>query len=176
MTIIKKTNTAMKGTQLLITLLSVMLLGDAKAQEQPLPNFKDFPAQGTFSGTPTKPKLTSARARLFRTNIRTQSAEGPNFNGHYRIATWGCGTSCIQFAIIDCKTGQVYFPPVAETVGAVIPPGQSEEMLEYRPDSSLLIIAGAIDNSRQHRTEGRFFYEWKNGRLVLIRKVNLAKN
>lgn len=166
----------MKGTQLLITSLLLMLLGGAEAQERPLPSFKDYPAQGVFSGMPAKPKLTSARARMFRTNIRVQAAEGPNFGGHYRIAIWGCGTACIQFAIIDCKTGTVYFPPMAETVGAVVPPGQSEEMLEYRFDSRLLIIAGAKDDSRKRRSVGRFFYEWKNGRLVLIRRVNLAKN
>jgi hypothetical protein len=166
----------MKRAQFIFTLLWLILPGAAEAQEQPLPSFKDYPVQGMFSGTPAEPKLTDARSRMFRTNIRAQTAEGPNFGGHYRIATWGCGTACIQFAIIDCKTGRVYFPPMAETIGAVIPPGQSEEMLAYRSDSRLLIIAGAKDDSHRQRTVGRFFYEWKNGRLALIRRENLAKN
>ena len=166
----------MKGTLFSIFSLLLMLLGAAEAQQQLIPEFKEYPAEEVFSGASAKPKLTSARARMFRTNIRTQAAEGPNFAGRYRIVTWGCGTSCIQFAIINCNTGDVYFAPMAETVEAVIPPGQSEEMLEYRPDSRLLIIAGAKDDSQKHRAEGRFFYEWKKGRLVLIQRMNLAKN
>jgi len=46
-------------------------------------------------------------AGLFRTTISNQVAEGANFAGHYTVATWGCGTSCTGYAIVDVITGSI---------------------------------------------------------------------
>jgi len=147
----------------------------SSAQSTPLPQFKDYSAQESFSGKPAQPKLTSKRARLFRTMIRTQAAEGPNFAGHYRIATWGCGAGCVQFAIVDVKTGDVYFPPEVETVMVLLE--QEDDPLQYRAESRLLVITGKKEKPNfRDSGEGRFFYVWKNNRLALLRSVKLEKN
>lgn len=160
-----------------IGILLVFLLcavQEGAAQETPLPEFSAFPAGERFSGVPARPKLTSKRARLFRTMIRTQTAEGPNFAGHYRIATWGCGAGCVQFAIVDVKTGEISFPPEAETVMVLLE--QEDDPLQYRPDSRLLILAGHKETiGGRSFEEGRFFYEWKNNRLALLRRMKPNK-
>jgi hypothetical protein len=167
---------------LLLLFLSFLLLPSAgychvfcqttSTQSKPLPQFKDYPAQETFSGIAAKPKLTSKRARLFRTVIRTPAAEGPNFAGHYRIATWGCGAGCVQFAIVDLQTGDVYFPPEVETVMVLLE--QEDDPLQFQAKSRLLGIAGHKEKANfRDSGEGRFFYEWKNNRLVLLRSVKL---
>ena len=32
------------------------------------------------------------------------------------VISWGCGTSCIQFAIVDGLTGKVFFPTEFQSV------------------------------------------------------------
>ena len=158
----------------LILMILFCLTGVVAAQQKPLPQFKDFPARDKFAGKPARPKLNSKRARLFRTNIRTQTAEGPNFAGHYRIATWGCGSGCVQFAIVNLQTGDVYFPPEVETVMVFL--DQDDDPLQYQVGSRLLVVLGHKEKPNwQSAEEGRFFYEWKNNRLVLIRKIKLER-
>jgi len=107
--------------------------------------------------------------------IRAQAAEGANFAGHYRIATWGCGAGCVQFAIVDVKTGDVYFPPEVETVMVLLE--QEDDPLQYRAESRLLVITGKKEKPNfRDSGEGRFFYVWKNNRLALLRSVKLEKN
>src|SRR5437763_667802 len=55
------------------------------------------------------------------------ASKGPNFAGHYTAVTWGWGTECQTLAIVDARTGRVYFAPSPLRLGA-----------EYRRDSSLI--------------------------------------
>lgn len=61
-----------------------------------------------FTGEPAEVDFSSMpEAYLYRTTIRDQAKEGPNFAGHYTVATWGCGTECEGYAIVDAITGRV---------------------------------------------------------------------
>jgi hypothetical protein len=79
---------------------------------------KDIPKFEAFS-TPVVPNLKAAqvdlkshpRATRYRTKLREGAAEGPNFAGHFTVVGLGCGTSCIQWAVVDARTGAIYFPP-----------------------------------------------------------------
>ena len=74
------------------------------------PPFEQYPVN-RMRGTPAKADITSRPwPRRFRTMLRLQAPTGPNFAGHYTIAGWGCGSSCLQFAVIDAITGKVYVP------------------------------------------------------------------
>lgn len=78
-------------------------------------------------------------AKLFQTTITEQSSEGPNFAGHYTVATWGCGTECQGFAIIDAITGEIveYEPSIDHQVS---------EGLSHSLDSNLLVLNPKSDN------------------------------
>jgi hypothetical protein len=54
------------------------------------------------------PRLTSRLARLYRTELRNAARLGPNFDGHYRILSWGCGTACMYWSVIDLEDGKVW--------------------------------------------------------------------
>jgi hypothetical protein len=54
------------------------------------------------------PRLTSRLARSYRTELRNAARLGPNFNGHYRILSWGCGTACIYWSVINLESGEVW--------------------------------------------------------------------
>jgi hypothetical protein len=136
------------------------------SQAQSLPRFEDYPASGRLAGKPAPAKIVGKRARLFRTMLRENAARGPNFAGHYTLATWGCGSDCKSLAIIDARTGGVHFLPQLLHVLRV--PFQAEEPLQFRPDSRLLIVVG---DRNLAGGEGKYFYEWVNNRLRLIRST-----
>lgn len=58
-------------------------------------------------------------ARRYRTVLLKGAAEGANFAGHYSIVGWGCGTSCVQFAVVDLESGQVIFPDDFSVISGV---------------------------------------------------------
>jgi hypothetical protein len=140
--------------------------------------FEDYPATQKFTGRPAAPLLTSRRARLYRTMIRRDAQAGPNFAGHYTIARWGCGSTCVRFAIIDARTGRVYFhPKVLQVMQA---PYQAEDVLQFRPDSRMLIISGEIlsvepDGPNSPGRIGKFYYEWKNNRFTLLETAGVRR-
>ncbi len=68
-------------------------------------------------------------ARQFRSAIDSSiDKQGTNFAGHYNLVRWGCGTSCINGAITDMKTGKVYD----------LPPATLD--YKFRNDSRLLVV------------------------------------
>jgi hypothetical protein len=146
----------------MIALICATLLG---AAVDTTPLFTDYPAE-KFAGTPASPVLDSAEARRFRTLIRQKAAAGPNFAGHYTIATWGCGSTCVGFAVVDAKTGSVVFHPSVRRVMQV--PYQVDNVLRFRVDSRLLVMAGETEGPDGASRIGRFAYELKDGRFVPI--------
>jgi hypothetical protein len=125
-----------------------------------LPRFADHPANDKFTGQPAAPVLSSAEARRYRTVIRQQAAAGPNFASQYTIARWGCGSTCVGFAVVDARNGKVHFHP--EVRRAMQVAYQVDNVLQFRPDSRLLVIAGEIEGPSGQSSKGKFYYEWVN--------------
>lgn len=102
-------------------------------------------------------------ANMFRTNLRNAAKEGVNFAGHYVLTTWGCGTNCSQTAIIDARSGRVFFPEVLQEIGI----GYCElpddfEPLVSRADSRLLVLSGFKGGDLNIKTApcGIYYLEW----------------
>jgi hypothetical protein len=148
-----------------VIVILICLSSGVLAQQKSLPRFEDFPVRENFRGKPARLKLTTREARMFRTRLRENAEEDVNFAGHYVAATWGCGSACASFAIIDARTGQVYFPSILRLVGGF---GYSQNLIQFRKDSRLLIVEG-MPNDEGY--VGRYYYVWKNNRLKLIRAV-----
>lgn len=166
-----------------IAILTVALLGTLngvaaepqKTQQSEAAHFEGFPvAQAErFRGKPAPVRLASREARRYRTAIREGAREGPNFAGHYTIVQWGCGAGCVQFAVVDAKTGAVFMPtfyvgPRAPVEGQS---GEPDEPLQFRIDSRLLIVSGAPNE----KNEGVYRYVWDGKRLRLLSKAPLKK-
>jgi len=89
-----------------------------------LPRFEDFPVSEEFKDAPAQVDF-STNAILFEDfktyypsglwqKVITEGIKnGPNFAGHYRIFTMGCGTMCESGIMIDFKTGSIYDLPAA---------------------------------------------------------------
>lgn len=105
-------------------------------------------------------------ANLFRTNLRNAAKEGVNFAGHFILTTWGCGTNCSQSAIIDARTGRVFFPDELEGAGfgyCELP--DDAEPVVYKSDSRLLVLNGfkGGDLNLENGRCGIYYLEW-NGK------------
>lgn len=161
----------MRRIVLALSILGLLFAGSL-AQPQSTPRYEEFPAP-VYKGRRAQLNLRSSRgAYSFRTRLREGYAEGVNFAGHYTLVGWGCGTGCIDAAIIDAKTGKIYFPD--ELGGMVVYFwSDSDEALSFKPNSRLLVLSGAPaseQNSDNPKT-GLYYYEWMGTRLRLIKFV-----
>ena len=146
---------------------------------QPIPRFSDYPAPVEAIGRPAAPVLAGNReARRFASQIRDQARTGPNFAGHLTVVGWGCGTACLQWAVVDAKTGAVRFEPSIEVVtadrvsdaqAAAGDANQDFFMLRFRRDSRLMIVLGAPKEDEARG--GAAFYEWTGASFKLVKFV-----
>jgi hypothetical protein len=149
------------GTVVVLSLFMLITASTADAGTS-LPVFADHPVTERFTGTPAMPDLASAPdAKQFATRINEGAKKGPNFAGHYTIIEWGCGSECQRSAIVDAKTGAVYFPDFTSSWGML-----------YRPDSSLLIVnpidPRAVADDRVPAWMATEFYQWDGRKLIKL--------
>ncbi len=121
------------------------------------PTFGHFKVEVVSPVRPAPVELKShPLARRYRTVLRAGARKGPNFAGHYTVVKWGCGSSCVQFAVIDARNGAVFFAREFESVSGVrvnsdgFEPDAARDGnggLRYRLDSRLLIVLGALDET-----------------------------
>lgn len=142
---------------------------------QALPRFQDFqvPATAMFNGTPAAPQFQTPGQRMYRTIIRQATAKGPDFAGHFKVAEWGCGTACLQFAVVDSQSGYVYDGPVGiPPKGAVyLGPNVEEDKtgIFYSANSSLFIVVGCPNYTKC----GSYYYNWSGTQFKLLRQISM---
>jgi hypothetical protein len=113
--------------------------------------------------------------------LREGLSEGPNFAGHYTVVGIGCGSSCITFAVINTKTGNVITPDSFSTISTVRLDADDFEPnantgywgLRYRLDSRLLIVLGNL--GVYNGPEGAFYFVMDKGKLRPIYAVKVKK-
>jgi hypothetical protein len=124
-------------------------------------------------------------ARTYRTVLRREIAQGPNFAGHYRVAVWGCGACCSMFAVVNLSAGRVITPEgFSYTSGfhfaevdnqKLFPDSQMDYwLLNFTKDSRLLVVLGDLDEDEGR--EGAFYRVLDGERLRLIHSTPVKKN
>jgi hypothetical protein len=148
------------------------------------PAFADYSVVDDFKERPAPVDLAShPLASRFRTRLREAADRGPNFAGHFTIASWGCGFGRVQYAIVDVRNGRVSFPPQAqfvEVMRVAEPEHLSvEDVLRryVRRDSALLIVVGRplTGEPLDGKDEGMFYYRWTGTALRLVRFLRSDK-
>jgi hypothetical protein len=145
------------------------------AGQQGYPSFENFRVNHMYSGKPARAKIIGRRARMFRTRIREGAANGPNFAGKYTVVRWGCGSDCQQLAIVNAMSGEVFFPPEILQIESCCFAGSdsliSEDTIQFKQDSRLLITVGLRFVGQKNEQLGKFYYEWRGNRLRLLRAI-----
>jgi hypothetical protein len=98
--------------------------------------FDNFKVDKVYKGKLAKPNFkTDPSARTFITRIQEGCKEmGVNFAGHYTIVEWGCGTQCLDFAIVDRISGKIIFSQFqSDTI-------EGHFGIDYRIDSRMIIM------------------------------------
>lgn len=141
------------------------LVPHVPAQKYPRSRFDAYPVRGKSTSPCAQVDLKShPKARLFRTMLREGAKTGPNFAGHYTIVQWGCGSSCLMVAVVNCRNGRVYFAPF--TLSHYM--GQ-----DFRIESRLFIVNPPETSGYQEGEHIPEWYEpswhvWRRGRFVQL--------
>jgi len=143
----------------LICLLAGFLSAPARAAETL--RFEDYAAAVEKVEHPAAPRLSDAKSRQYKSQLRDVADREVNFAGHYVLASWGCGASCVMAAAVDAKTGSVAWLPFTVCCW----PLEIEEPLEFKPDSRLLIVHGG----RNEKASGIYFYAFDGTRFQLVK-------
>ena len=142
---------------------------------QTTPKFAAFPATVEKARAKAIDFKKNPDARSFRTRLSEALHRGVNFAGHYVVAGWGCGTGCISGAIIDARTGNVFWPEQFNAMGVLYSEGEyANEPVAYRKNSRMLVISGIPGQAKDDapdKPSGIYYYEWKNNRLRQIKFV-----
>jgi hypothetical protein len=149
--------------------------GDCPPQSdepEAVPRFADYPAPRRVRGW-AAPVLASREARLYRSTLGAEVANGPNFAGDYTLAAWGCGHACTSAAIVAARNGRVFFPAqlrriITDHVGT----WDGGRALRYRGlrfcrDSRLLAVVGRSGGGG----EGIAYFEWTG---TALREIPVA--
>jgi len=122
-----------------------------------VPAFADYAVDSVYHGSLAPVDLASSpKARRFRTVLRRGAEEGPNYAGHLTVVTWGCGTSCIDVALVDARTGRVTPSPIGAGYG-----------VQHHLDSRLLVIDRVPCSDTSWAAPYAVFLEW-TGRALRI--------
>jgi hypothetical protein len=134
-----------------------------------VPNFKDYqvPALEVFKGEPAEPRFKTSGQRRFESRIHLAASRGADFAGHFKIAQWGCGTGCVQVAVIDVQLGDVFEGPFGTLPKARISFQAADDDLLYRLDSRLLVARGCPNE----KACGAYYYEWTGSQFRLLRQT-----
>lgn len=154
--------------------MGVLLAYSVSAQKAKAPSFRQYPATVEKVRARGIDFKRNPDARSFRTRLNGALAGGVNFAGHYIVVGWGCGTGCTNAAVIEARTGDVIWPDQFMNIDASYGDGYSDEQLEFRQNSRLLIIHGRPGSRNENARippSGDHYYEWKNNRLRLLRSV-----
>ena len=126
------------------------------------PRFEDFPAR-SYRGKVAPIKIVTAKDRQFKSRLRELSGQKPNFAGHYTLAMWGCGASCVTTVAIDAESGRTVWLPFTVCCWDV----DVDEPIRFRPDSRLIEIRG----SRNESGGGTYYYTLNDDGFTLIKAI-----
>jgi hypothetical protein len=154
-----------------------------------VPRFDDHLVPESFAGTPASPIFATPEQRRYRTRIRNgvlmgsdawigssrnfEKSNRPNFAGHYFIIRWGCGSQCVMMATVDAKTGIIYGPPLAGEGSELYVPldNLSKMEVDFRPNSSLVILRNACRDFKNRLSCGRYYFNWTENQFSLIKFI-----
>jgi hypothetical protein len=160
------------GRDMAQRLFALLAAGFVSLAAEAPPKFEDFAVDANWQGPNAAVRLDSASSRMFRTKLIDAAKQPPDFAGHYRFASWGCGSVCAAGALIDLQTGIVYPPPGVKAGSGwdrwIFAGGFVDgPFLEHRPNSRLAIVR---KQARDFAFEEASYYEWTGSEFRLLTK------
>lgn len=164
----------MMRTYILPSILLLIFSINISAQSARVPKFGQYTVAVEKARVKSINFKRNPSARTFRTRLSEALAGGVNFAGHYIVTGWGCGTGCTNAAIIEARTGDVIWPDQFMNIDASYGDGYSDEQIEFKKNSRLLIIHGRPGSKNENAKippSGDHYYEWRGNRLHVLKSV-----
>lgn len=140
-------------------------------------SFRAYPAAPVWNGRPRAPDPRFGEAHRYRTVLHLEAKGPPDFAGHYKVVTHGCGAGLACPMFVDLQTGRVRQVSSlasieadyarADDVEKAI--GIADSRLVYRRDSRLLIALGT--RNENPKLAGATLYEWTNRGPQMLRFI-----
>ena len=140
-----------------------------------IPRFEDYPVTTIYKGKPIPLKLTREEKRVYGEKLQhtIENYGEVDFAGRYIVAYWSCGMWCNWSAVIDAKTGKVYW---WDGILSVCWPKLDKDFactenfsnVEYRIDSKLIILFGTRNGVG---VRGFHYYKFEKGRFIHLKSV-----
>lgn len=133
-----------------------------------LPTFNDFPAkiEKTHKKAQDIDWSSHQEAWSFRTRLRAGLKSNADYNGHYKLISHGCGSSCQLNWVLNTETGKV-LGNFTTTSGT-----------KYHIDSSLITADFIPQNSNWSESYGMInsirYFAIMNDELVNIKTLDLS--
>ncbi|QLQ33684.1 MAG: hypothetical protein HZT40_21070 [Candidatus Thiothrix singaporensis] len=157
----------MKKSVWFMLYLTLLLLSPGVSADT-VPKYSQYSVASVYAGKAAPVSLNTKNKRMFRTRLRESTQNPVDFAGEYTVTTWGCGTSCVMGAVVSKKTGNVVWLP-----GSICCWEGSDDMLQYRKNSRLLVIGGMINEEGVY---GSHFYEFTGKKFKRIKTVPLPSS
>ena len=161
-----------------------------------VPRFEDYPVSEVFVGTPAVPKFVTPLEQSYADQIRDgveqgygvfrdgKEDKGANFAGHLIVIQWGCGSPCMRMAVVDARTGDIYYPPISfdgidkqsfDLPLLTLPDSVTQNpVVQFRLKSGLMIIKASPSQLGRHDAYVYYFL-WRQDRWTLLRRVSLSR-
>jgi hypothetical protein len=147
------------------------LVSTASAQTR-IPRFADYPEKDVVHTQVARLPLTKEiedSDYLLRRYDSIGESNTANFAGRYFLAVWGCGSTCVNAAIVEAATGKIIDVPFSVCCWRFY--HDKFEPVEFRHDSRLVVFNGALNEERS--TIGTHYYVLENGALKHLRSVKV---
>lgn len=79
--------------------------------------------------------------KKYQTTFSAALKKQADFNGHYVVASYGCGSGCLAYGVIDKNTGKAYQGPSDDYGGSYQVPSNFESQ-RYSIDSNTFKVIG----------------------------------
>ena len=149
-----------------------MYIGDFKIIADSISlNHEQFRTNNIWNEKVSAPVLDTELKNRYRTILNNASFMEPDFDGKYKIVSYGAGTGFTGYFILDLNTGTVHEPNVYSYFGA-----------DYNVSSSLLVINPPEEVVKYWEYEYGIIPGWVqveymaivNGKLRTLLAINLA--
>ncbi len=124
------------------------------------PRFDAYAAPVRPGSTQIRVVLSGPESRRYAAELESAGNRPVNFAGHYILAIWGCGASCVMGAAIDVNTGAVSWLPFTVCCWS----SDFSEPLEFKAGSRLLVVHG----SRNENGGGTHYYVYNNDAFAVL--------
>jgi hypothetical protein len=144
-----------------------------------VPKFHDYKSEKYVGKLNPTDFSSSPELKNWKTVISKGYTQGVNFAGKYTLISWGCGSGCVQNALVNAETGKVIRPPEIAMLISVetrfSPKGfaklglTNDAILNFYKDSSLIAVIGKL--GEDSKKNGIYFFNWDGEKFRLISKI-----